>query len=89
MTWPARATASERREVASHTCMQIWCAAIGIAPCLAACDVAKVKLSITAAERANKRLPVRSIKNDKKIRCLVYMQIHVQTPRHQISQALY
>ena len=50
--------ASERRDAANHVCIHIWCAAIGIAPCFAACDVAKVKQSIAAVERASKRPPI-------------------------------
>ncbi len=57
-TWPARASESERRDVANQICMQIWWAAMDMVPCLAAMDVANVKTMRRAIVRPIKSPPV-------------------------------
>lgn len=57
LTCPATANPSARRDVASQTCRQIWNAAIGIEPCLAAIDAASVTQKVTATTLASNRKP--------------------------------
>jgi len=42
----------------SHTCKQVWKAAIGIGPNLAANEAAKVWQNVTATTLANRRPPI-------------------------------
>ena len=49
---------SARREDVTHTCKQVWNAAIGIGPNLAANEAAKVWQNVTAITLANNRPPI-------------------------------
>ena len=57
LTCAASATESESREAASHICSATWCAAIGVVPCLAAMEVARVMQARRARVRARRRPP--------------------------------
>lgn len=57
MACPATAKPSARSEDVSQTCKQIWNAAMGVAPSLAANDVANVTPIVAATTLANIREP--------------------------------
>jgi len=57
LTWPATASPSARRDVASQTWEQIWNAAMAVGPWRAASDAASVTQNVTATTLASRRNP--------------------------------
>jgi hypothetical protein len=56
-TCPATAKPSARSDDVNQTCKQIWNAAMGVGPCLAANAAAKVTQDVTAMTLVNIRKP--------------------------------
>lgn len=56
-TCPATAKPSARSDDVNQTCKQIWNAAMGVGPCLAANAAAKVTHDVTAMTLVNIRKP--------------------------------
>lgn len=61
ITWPASARASVKRDIVNQTCKQIWWPAIGMVPCRAAIEVAKVIVRSTAIVLPIKRPPAKQV----------------------------
>jgi len=57
LTWPATASPSARRDVASQTWEQIWNAAMAVGPWRAASDAAIVTQNVTATTLPSRRNP--------------------------------
>lgn len=60
-TCPATAKPSARRDEVNQTCKQIWKAAIGIEPSVAALEAARVTHIVTAITLVNSQKPVPKI----------------------------
>ena len=73
-TWPATASPSARRDVASQICKQTWNAAMDVEPWRAASDAARVTQNVTATTLINNRKPVKNKKLAKGVNCATMFQ---------------